>query len=362
MNTPFKWMKTVASHLGGTRNGMVVAWPKRITDHGGLRSQFAHVDDVVPTVLEAAGIPAPAEVDGVKQKPIDGTSLIYSFADAKAPERHTVQYFEVFGHRAIYKDGWMASAFHSRLPWTGLDFANKPFESDTWELYDLRHDFSQAKDLAAKDPAKLAEMKALFTQVAGENQVLPLENIRPGSQNRLPSLSAGRTSVTYGPGTRGIPETALPKTYNHSWGVTATVDVAADSSGVVAALGGSSAGWTIWLDAERRPILTYKLFDLKTVTLRGAAPLAPGRHQLRFDFAYDGGGFAKGATISFGADGSPIGQDRIPASPPALYSIDETFDVGLDHGSPVAAYPDGSAPGYAFTGGGAIEAVTIAVR
>ncbi len=361
MNTPFQWMKTVASHLGGTRNGMVVSWPKRIADHGGLRSQFSHVNDIVPTVLEAAGIAAPAEVDGVPQKPIDGTSLIYSFTDAKAPERHTTQYFEVMGHRAIYKDGWMASAFHERLPWNVISFGKKKFEDDVWELYDLRRDFSQANNLAAKEPARLAEMQALFTKVAGENQVLPLMNMDPAAPNSLPSLAAGRTSVTYRQGATGIPESSLPKTYNRSWSVTAAMDTTPTSRGVIAALGGSSAGWSIYLDAQRHPVFTYRLFNIKTVTLRGNEPLSPGKHELRFDFNYDGGGYGKGGALVLSVDGKAVGQDHIPGSPPGFYSIDETFDVGLDHGSPVGAYPADSLPGYAFKDG-VIDTVTISLR
>ncbi|GAB3625864.1 Arylsulfatase [Pandoraea terrae] len=361
LDTPFKWTKTVASHLGGTRNAMVVSWPKGITDRGGLRSQFSHVDDVVPTILEAAHIKAPTTVNGIAQKPMDGSSMLYSFADAKAPERHTTQYFEVFGHRAIYHDGWMASAFHSRLPWTGFDYSNKKFEDDQWELYDLRNDFSQGNDLAQREPARLAALKKLFMSEAARNQVLPLQNMVANSSKGIPSIDAGRTRMTFHEGAVGIPETALPKTYNRSWSVTGNVDIGPDARGVIATLGGSGAGWSLYLDAERHPVFTYRLFNLKTVTFRGPAPLQPGQHQLRFDFDYDGGGYAKGAAISLIADGKPVGKDHLPASPPAFYSIDETFDVGIDHGSPAGDYPEGSAPGYAFTGGH-INDVTIDLR
>lgn len=361
LNTPFQWMKTVASHLGGTRNGMVVSWPRRIEGEGGLRGQFAHVNDIVPTILEATGIAMPAEVNGIAQKPIDGASLVESFASARAPERHTTQYFEVMGHRAIYHDGWLASAFHSRLPWAGIDMNNKAFESDVWELYDLRRDFSQARNLAAKEPARLAELKALFMRQAAANQVLPLANITVPDRSKLPSLAGKRTSITYHTGAVAIPETSLPGTFNRSWSATAAVEVGLDARGVVAALGGSSAGWAIHLDPERRPVATYRLFNLKTVTLRGSAPLAPGRHELRLSFAYDGPGFAKGGALSLAVDGATIGSGELPASPPALYTIDESFDVGMDRGSPVGAYPADALPGYAFTGG-TIDAVTIAIK
>lgn len=362
MDTPFKWTKTVASHLGGTRNPMVITWPKGIMDRGGLRSQFSHVNDIVPTILDAAHIKAPTTVNGIAQKPMDGTSLIYSFADAKAPERHTTQYFEVFGNRAIYHDGWIASAFHRRLPWSTISgFTTKKFEEDQWELYDLKKDYSQGNDLAQQEPARLAALKDLFMQEAERNQVLPLADLAMSGAKGLPALHEGRTRMTFHEGAVGIPESALPKTYNRSWSVTGIVDVGAQAHGVVATVGGNSAGWSLYLDAEQHPMFTYRLFDLKTVTFRGAEPLKPGRHELRFDFDYDGGGYAKGAAIQLLVDGVLIGKDHLPASPPAFFTIEETFDVGIDHGSSAGDYPEESAPGYTFTGG-RIEEVSIELR
>lgn len=361
LGAPMQWMKTVASHLGGTRNGMVISWPKGITAPAGLRTQFGHVNDIAPTILEAAHIAAPDVVDGIKQKPINGTSLVYSFNDAKAPERHTTQYFEVFGHRAIYHDGWMASAFHTRLPWKAFSLDQRAFDADTWELYDLNHDFSQGRDLAAKEPARLAAMQALFIKEAAANNVLPLSNIIVSTGKGLPSIPDGRKVMRFGPGTVGIPESALPRTYNKSFSVTAKLDSGKDAQGVVAALGGGSAGWSLWIDADGTPVLTYRLFNIKTVNLRGAGPLAPGAHTLRFDFDYDGRGFAKGGTVKFSVDGAAVGSDHVPASPPGLYTIDESFDVGRDRGSPVADYPARPAPGFGF-GGGTIGEVMIEVR
>jgi arylsulfatase len=361
LNAPMQWMKTVASHLGATRNGMVVSWPKGISAPAGIRSQFSHVNDIVPTILEAAQIPAPDSVDGIKQKPINGTSLVYSFNDAKAPERHTTQYFEVFGHRAIYHDGWMASAFHTRLPWKAFSLEQKSFDADKWELYHLTRDFSQSRDLAARQPARLAEMKTLFMAEAAANNVLPLTNVIVSTGRGLPSIPGKRKVMRFGPGTTGIPESALPKTYNRSFGVTATLDTGADAKGVVAALGGSSAGWSLWLDTGGVPVLSYRLFNIQTVTLRGAAPLSPGAHQLRFDFDYDGKGFGKGGTLRFSIDGAAAGSEHIPASPPGLYTIDESFDVGRDRGSPVADYPAAGGLGFGF-GGGTIGEVVIELR
>ncbi|WP_018312998.1 arylsulfatase [Cupriavidus sp. UYPR2.512] len=361
LDTPFKWTKAVASHLGGTRNPMVVTWPKRIAERGALRSQFGHVNDIAPTILEAAHIQAPSVVNGIPQKPMDGVSLLYSFADGKAPARHATQYFEVFGHRAIYQDGWMASAIHSRRPWTVIDYGQKPFDGDQWELYDLTTDFSQANDLAQREPARLERMKQLFLREAERNQVLPLRNMSPADARKLPSLSAGRSSVTYGQGVVGVPESALPKTYNRSWSVSATVDAGERARGVIAALGGHSAGWSLYLDGEGHPVFMYRLFDLKTVTLRGPAPLSAGRHELRFDFNYDGGGYGKGADVALLVDGMPAGSDRLPASPPGFYTIDETFDVGIDHGSAAGTYPADAPLGYAF-GGGRIDKVSMDLR
>jgi arylsulfatase len=357
-DTPFQWTKTVASHLGGTRNGMVLTWPDKIKTPGGLRSQFGHVNDIVPTILEAAGIETPKTVNGIAQKPMNGVSLVYSFNDAKAPERHTTQYFEVYGNRAIYHDGWMASAFHGRLPWNVISQSNTPFDQDKWELYDLRKDFSQANDLAARYPDKLAELKALFMKEAAANDVLPLK----GQQlvSGLPDLAQGVTRATYHEGAVGVPEKAIPHIVNRSWSLTSDLGVKQATQGVIATIGGTSAGWSLYLDAERRPTFTYRVYDLKTVDLKGA-PLAPGAARLRVDFdVADGKGYNRGGKLTLSVDGQPVASDTLPATPP-MFSIDETFDVGLDTGSPAGKYPAGVAPGYAFTDG-TIDQVTIELR
>lgn len=364
MNAPLPWMKTVGSHLGGIRNAMVFDWPGHIADRGGLRSQFAHVNDIAPTILEAAGIAAPEMVDGIAQKPMDGVSLLYNVTDGRAAERHRTQYFEVFGHRAIYHDGWMASAFHYRLPWSVIGFGNKKFEDDTWELYNLDKDFSQANDLSAKNPARLEELKALFTQEAGRNQVLPLRNTTL-SNGKVPSLAAGRTSMTFREGAIGIPESALPRTMNRSWSVTADIRTGARAEGVVATVGGRSAGWSLYLDRGAKVTFTYRLFDIKTVTLRAAEALAPGQHKLRFDFDYAGkglsAGFGKGGTMRLIVDDAVVATGELPASPTAFYTIDESFDVGMDHGSPAGFYPQGVAPGFALQDA-KVEQVTVSAR
>ena len=359
MDTPFQWTKTVASHLGGTRNGMVLTWPDKIKASGGVRSQFGHVNDITPTILEAAGIEAPKVVNGIAQKPMNGTSLVYSFNDAKAPERHTTQYFEVFGHRAIYHDGWMASAFHSRLPWTaGFTTTPKPFEQDKWELYDLRKDFSQSTDLAAKYPEKLEELKALFTKEAQANNVLPLKDQQLVSG--LPDLAKDIKSATYHEGTISVPEKAVPHMMNRSWSLLSDIGVKDNTRGVIATIGGTAAGWSLYLDAERRPTFTYRLFDVKTVDLKGAQ-LAPGDAKLRVDFDYDGNGFGKGGKLTLSVNGQPVASDTLPASPLSMFSINETFDVGLDTGSAAGKYPAGAPLGYGYENG-KIDKVTIELR
>lgn len=357
-NSPFQWTKTVASHLGATRNPMVIAWPQKIKDKGGLRSQFGHVNDIVPTLLDAIGIQAPAEVNGVPQKPMSGTSLTYTFNQPKAPEQHRTQYFEVFGHRSIYQDGWMASAFHDRKPWFAFSPGRKNIEDDTWELYDLRADFSQARDLAAKHPEKLAELKATFMQEAAANQVLPLSGQVMGRAG-LPDLSAGVTRATYHAGAVGIPESAIPRIFNRSWALQADLEVEDTAEGVIATVGGLTSGWSLYLDPERRPVFRYRVFDLQTVELVGREPLPSGRHQLRVEFDYAGGGYARGGDLRLLVNGAPAAADTLRASPPAFYSINETFDVGIDTGTPGGHYPEEAAQGYplqnAKIGGVSIE-------
>lgn len=358
-DAPFQWTKTVASHLGGTRNAMVLSWPARIQRKGGIRSQFGHVNDIVPTMLEATGIAMPAQVDGVPQKPLNGVSLAYTFNNPKAPERHTTQYFEVFGNRSIYHDGWMASAFHGRYPWMAYMPKDRPFDQDKWELYDLRSDFSQANDLAAKNPKKLEELKALFMAEAAANRMLPLGG-QVLDKGKLPDPSHGRQSAAYRQGDIGVPEVSLPRMFSKSWTLQTTFDTADRARGVVAALGGTDAGMALYLDEGGRPQFTYRLYDVKTVDLRGAAPLAPGRHQVQVDFDYAGGGYGKGGTLRMTVDGRPADTDTIPASP-VMFSIHETFGVGLDTGAPVGRYPAEAPLGYPIEGA-KIDTVNIRIR
>ena len=276
-NTPFQWTKQVASHLGGTRNPMVLAWPERIRDRGGLRAQFGHVNDIVPTILEVTGIALPASVNGVAQQPLDGVSLAYSFDDAKATERHTTQYFEIFGNRSIYHDGWMASAFRGRAPWAVISGArSEDFAADRWELYDLRADFSQGTDLAAREPARLRELQQLFAREATANDVL-LHNPTPENM-RFPSLAGDRTRFSYRPGTLGVAEKEAPNTKTRSHAIEAHLRVPQGGAhGVLATLGGRSAGWSLYLDAQGVPVYRLRIFDAEELTLRGTGALARRR-------------------------------------------------------------------------------------
>ena len=357
MNTPFPWAKTVASHLGAIRNGMIMSWPKLTANAAGsLRAQFGHVNDITPTILEAVGLTAPAEVDGIPQKPLDGTSLLYTIADAKAPERHTTQYFEVFGNRSIYHNGWMASAFHGRRPWNVAEFSKQRFEDDRWELYDLTKDYSQSRDLAVKHPQKLAELKTLFDKEAARNLVLPLKNVGP--QSGLPTLSAGRDSVTFGQGVRALPESALPRTAGRSWSVTADVTVTQGAQGVIAAVGGEAGGWSMYLTEAGTPSLTYRLFNLADVQVTGAGPLAPGRHTVQMQFE-NKEGYGKPGAVRFVIDGAEVGVHSLPASPVGAFTLDDGFSTGSDTGSPVGHYPKNAPQGFPFVGG-TVNSVTVA--
>ena len=346
LDAPFAWAKQVASHLGGTRNGMVVSWPRRIRDRGGLRSQFSHVNDIAPTLLEAAGIEPPVVVHGVSQQPIDGTSLVYSFVDAKAPSRHRTQYFEIYGNRALYHDGWMASAFRGRPPWEIFARMNDDFSADRWELYDLDADFSQARDLAAQQPARLRELQLRFEAEAARNHVLPL-TASNSLGSGLPNLAAGRSRFTYRAGAIAIPEKEAPALVNRSFAITAEVQIPASGArGVLACAGGRAAGWSLFVDAQGRPAYAYDAFDAARMAIVAPRPLGPGPAKIRFEFAYDGGGVGKGGTGTLLVDGKRVGQARVERSVPVFFSIDETFDVGTDTGSPAGDYP----PHNAFTG------------
>jgi arylsulfatase len=338
MDTPMQWTKQVASHFGGTANGLVISWPARIKDKGGLRSQFCHVIDIVPTIYEAIGIMPPKIMDGVEQKQIEGTSLLYTFADAKAPTRHTTQYFELVGNRAIYKDGWMASTTPLRLPWVTVGSEPNP-DDFKWELYNVNEDFSQANNLAEKNPDKLKELQDAFDVEAKKYNVYPLDSsfasrIDPAIR---PSLTRGRSEFTYFPGMIRIPEGSAPDFKNKSWAVAAEVTIPdGGASGVLATIGGRFGGWVLMLQ-DSKPQFVYALSNQPEHKFRVISDQAipPGNHVVRAAFKYDGGGIGKGATGILFVDGKQVATGPIAQSVASRFSLDETFDVGEDTGTPV---------------------------
>ncbi|RPJ45148.1 MAG: arylsulfatase [Betaproteobacteria bacterium] len=336
-NSPFGWMKQVPSDFGGTRNGMVVSWPKGIKAKNGIRTQFSHVIDVAPTVLQAIGLPEPKSVNGVKQVPMAGTSMVYTFEDAKAKDRHTTQYFEVAGNRAIYRDGWLARTIH-RAPWEAKP--RRALEDTSgWELYDVRSDFSLVNDLAKKNPKKLAEMQALFLTEARKYGVLPLddrvfERLDPAAMGR-PDLMAGRNSMTLAEGMTGMMEGVFPNVKNRSKTITAEIEVPAKgANGTILAQGGRFGGWSLYVK-NGVPAYDYNFLGLRRSSIAAAKPLAPGKATIRFDFAYDGGGPGKGGMGTLYVNNEKVAEGRIEHTQAGLFSADETADVGIDLGTPV---------------------------
>jgi arylsulfatase A-like enzyme len=337
MDTPYQWTKQVASHWGGTRNGTVVHWPSGFDARGEIRSQFHHVIDVAPTVLEVAGLPEPSVVDGVEQQPIEGVSMSYSFDDQAAAERHLTQYFEMFCNRGIYHEGWTAITRHS-TPW--MFHAEMPaLADDVWELYDTTTDWSQGHDLAAELPEKLAELQELFLEEARKHNVLPLDDRRIERFNAdlvgRPELVKGNSQILFG-GMGRLTESSLLNTKNKSHSVTAEIVVPdAGAEGVIIAQGGAFAGWSLYT-RNGRPKYCYNLLGLQRFKVEGDGVIPPGEHQVRMEFAYDGGGLAKGGTVTLYLDGAEVGEGRVEATVPMIFSGDETADVGSDTASPVS--------------------------
>ena len=347
-DTPFQWTKQVASHFGGTRNPLIVRWPARFQGHGEVRPQFGHVIDVAPTALEAAGLPQPKSVDGAEQYPMDGVSLLYAVQDAGAAERHTTQYFEMFGNRAIYHDGWVAATRHS-IPW--LMAQNPPLDQDKWELYNVAEDFSEADDLAAKNPEKLKELQALFDKEAIRNHVYPIDDRRaerfdPQIAGR-PDLLGGRTSMTLYEGMTDIAENAFINLKNRSYSVTADVEVPAAAQGVIACQAGRFGGWTLYMKGGRARH-TYNYGGLEWTTIESPQPLAAGKHTVRYEFAFGGGAPGTGGTGRLLVDGRNVGEKPIARMMPFAFSAEEGADVGMDEGTTVAE--DYKAGDNAFTG------------
>jgi arylsulfatase A-like enzyme len=360
-NAPFGWMKQVPSDFGGTRNGLVVSWPKGITAKNGIRTQFGHVIDVAPTVLEAIGLPEPVSVNGVQQIPMAGTSLLYSFDDAGAKERHTTQYFEIAGNRAIYHDGWYARTIH-RAPWEAKPRRSLK-DNSVWELYDVRTDFSLSSDVAAQNPEKLAELQALFLAEATKFGVLPMddrvfERLDAASVGR-PELMAGRTSLTLAEGMTGMLEGAFINVKNRSKTITVEIEVPeSGGNGTLIAQGGRFGGWSLYVK-DGIPAYAYNFLGLKSTTIASSIKLAPGPAKLRLQFDYDGGGPGKGGNAVLFVNDEKVAEGRIDLTQAGMFSADETADVGIDLGTPVVE-AIGAEAGSRFTG--RIPSITVEVK
>ena len=352
MNCPYQWTKQVASHWGGTRNGAVVHWPNGIKANGEVRQQFHHVIDIVPTILEAAGLPEPYSVNGIAQKPVEGISMAYTFEDANAADRHTTQYFEMFGNRGIYHDGWTAVTKH-RTPWIMGGAKLIALADDRWELYNTMEDWSQANDLAQSMPDKLRELQELFFVEAAKYNVFPIDD-RTGERFNAtiagrPELQSGRTSLTLGPGMTHLAENTVLNVKNRSHAVSAKIHVPGDGAeGVLVAQGGRFAGWALYVkDGKLKYCHNWFNTDLYYVESEGALP--SGEIEVQYQFAFDGGQPGAGGTGTLLANGEQVGQGRIEKTVPFIFSADETMDIGKDTASPVSDdYPSGDAN--AFTG------------
>lgn len=349
-NTPFTWVKQVASSYGGTRNAVAVHWPKGIKSKGEVRSQWHHVIDIAPTILEAAGLPEPKEVNGIPQTPIEGVSMLYTLNEAKAADRHKTQYFEIFGNRAIYNDGWLAGTVH-KAPWEAKPRAT--LENDTWELYDTRSDFSLRNNLANANPAKLKEMQAAFMVETTKYPILPIddrlfERLIPEKVGR-PDLMQGRTALTVYEGMIGMSENVFLNLKNQSHTIDAEIDVPkGGANGVIIAQAGRFGGWSLYVK-DGKPTYTYNFLGMQRYTVTASKPLPAGKSTLRFDFAYDGGGPGKGGTGSLLVNGQKVGEGRIERTQPGFFSADEGVDVGEDGETPVTEAYGTPAP-HKFTG------------
>jgi arylsulfatase len=360
LDTPYQWTKQVASDHGGTKVGMAVHWPKGIKSKGQLRTQFHHVIDVAPTILEAAGLPEPKVVNGVAQLPMDGVSMVYSFDDAQAKERHTTQYFEMFGNRAIYHEGWFARTIH-KAPWEPKP--RRALADDIWELFDTRTDFSLVNDLAAKNPGKLKEMQALFLSEAERNHALPIDDRTLERTNAefagRPDLMAGRTSITLAEGMTGMSENIFLNIKNKSKIITAEIEVPdSGAHGTIIAQGGRFGGWALYVK-DGVPAYDYNFLGLQRFTVAAKDKLKPGKPTIRFEFAYDGGGIGKGGLGTLYVNDQKVAEGRIEHTQPMIFSADETADVGIDLATPVVEFI-GSEAKSLFTG--LISKVTVEVK
>jgi hypothetical protein len=360
MDTPFKWVKQVASHFGGTAQGAAMSWPGHINDAGGIRRQFHHVIDIVPTILEATGIPAPDTINGIKQHPIEGVSMVYTWdkANANAPTRHTTQYFEMLGNRAIYHDGWVAATTPANLPWEPST-ATPPdvITGYNWELYNVQEDPTQFNDLAGKMPEKLQQMQALFYSEAQKYDVLPLDNSTLARfHTPRPNLTAGRTVFTYTGELTGVPNSGAPNILNKSYTITAEIEIpAGGAEGMIVTDGGRFGGYGLFLSkgefgvGRGKVVFLYNLLDLKRTIWEGPE-LGAGKHTVIFDFRSDGPGLGKGGTGVLYVDGREVANNSMEHTTPITFPEDETFDIGQDTRTPLALIEHRYDVPFKFTG------------
>jgi arylsulfatase A-like enzyme len=351
-DTPFKWTKQIASHFGGTRQGMAISWPGHVNDVGGIRTQFHHFIDIVPTLLEATGIPAPVMVNGIAQKPIEGVSMAYTFdkANANAPSTRGTQYFEMQGVRAIYHDGWIAATTPPQGPWLmGVGKLPDVVNGYKWELYNIAEDYSENNDLATKMPDKLRDMQELFWVEASKYNVLPLDNeVLARALAPRPSSTAGRTVFTYSNEVSGLPAASAPSTLGKSFSIMAEVEIPqGGAEGMLNTNGGRFGGYGLYL-VKGKPVFTYVQLTTERTRWESPTALAPGKHTIVFDFKYDGPGFGKSGTGVLSVDGKEVASKTMPHTIPFLISFDETFDVGVDTRTGVD-YSDYQPP-FRFTG------------
>ena len=358
-DAPFTWTKQMAADFGGTRNGMVMHWPNGFDAKGEVRGQFHHVNDVAATVLEAVGLPQPKSVNGVPQIPLSGVSMLYAAEDANAPDRHTTQYFEMFGNRAIYHDGWLARVVH-RAPWR--DDVENTLQNDVWELFNTTEDFSLTQDLAAQNPDKLKEMQDLFEKEAIANNVYPLDDRLYERFNAAiagrPDLMGTRTSLTLADGMTGILENTFINEKNRSKTIVANVDLKGDDRGVILTQGGKFGGWALYMDGGK-PAYTYNWFGLERYTIESPSPITSDHAEIKLQFDYDGGGSGKGGMAMLYVDGEKVAEGRVEKTQPAVYSADETADVGLDESTQSADLVFKDVEDSEFTG--FVKSVTISI-
>jgi arylsulfatase len=338
LDAPFAWTKQMASDFGGVRNGMVVSWPAGIKAKGEIRSQFSHVIDIAPTIYEITQVPAPGIVNGIVQDPIEGISLAYTFKNPSAPEKHSVQYFEMFGNRSVYQDGWLARTIH-RAPWQFLP--PQTLQENKWELYNTMEDYSLANDLATKYPDRLKSMQALFMSEAEKYHVLPIDDrllVRTNAAEvGRPTIMEGRTSVTYGEGMKGMGVDIFIDLRNTSYTITADVEVAPDGNGVIVCQGGRFGGLSFYLK-EGKPAFSYNFLGLESSLIMADQALKPGKYILIYNFKYDGGGDGKGGIGTITVNGNKAAEGRLERTQPGIFSVDDLADIGIDEGTPVADY------------------------